>query len=322
METVLVTGAAGFIGSNLTNKLLEEGYRVVGVDNFDDTYDVRFKEAHLQPFLDNPHFILERTDIRDAEKLLSVFEREHPSYVVHLAAKADTRDAVASPDIYIAVNIQGTLNLFEAIRKTGGVKQTVIASSSSVYGNDPEVPWTEDASADHPISPYGATKRATKLLAHTYHHNFDMPIVCLRYFNAYGENNRPNMVPYIWTGKMLRGEEIEISGDGSRKRDYTYIGDIVRAIILAMQKPLGFEVINAGNNAPVSLTELLSIFEKVIGTKAKVKSRPSHSASVEVTYANVDKAKKLLGWEPEVSLEEGITRLVTWFRANRLEESK
>lgn len=321
MKTVIVTGAAGFIGSNLTQAILERGYRVIGVDNFDDTYDTRFKEAHLAPFASNANFVLHRIDIRDLSAMREIFAAEKPSYVVHLAAKAETRAAVKDPYIYTSVNIDGTLNILELCREYP-VENLVIASSSSVYGNSSQVPFTEDQLADRPLSPYGATKRAVELLAYTYHHNFDMNVTCLRYFNAHGENNRPGMVPYIWAEKLLRGEEIEISGDGSRKRDYTYIGDIVRATILAMEKPLGFEVLNIGNSTPASLNELLAVFEKVIGTKAKVKNRPSHGASVEETYANIDKAKELLGWEPEVSLEEGISRLVAWFRANRLEEPK
>ena len=321
MKTVLVTGCAGFIGSNLTKALLEKGYRIIGVDNFDDTYDTRFKEANIAPFLTNANFVLHRVDIRDVPALTAVFEADKPSYVVHLAAKADTRKAVDTPRIYTSVNIDGTLNILELCREYP-VENLVVASSSSVYGNSSHVPFTEDQSADQPISPYGATKRAVELFAHTYHHNFGMNITCLRYFNAVGENNRPNMVPYIWTEKFLHDDEIEISGDGSRRRDYTYIGDIVRGTILAMEKPLGFEVINLGNNTPASLNELLAIFEKVVDTKVKVKNRPSHSASVEVTYANVDKAKKLLDWAPTTSLEEGITKLVAWFRLNRLEEFK
>lgn len=321
MKTVLVTGCAGFIGSNLTKTLLENGYRVVGVDNFDDTYDTCFKEANIAPFLANANFVLHRTDIRDENALKSVFEAERPTYVVHLAAKADTRKAVDTPRIYISVNIDGTLNILELCREYS-VENLVIASSSSVYGNSSQVPFTEDQPADRPISPYGATKRSMEHLAHTYHHNFGMNITCLRYFNAVGENNRPGMVPYIWAEKLLKGEEIEISGDGSRRRDYTYIGDIINGTILAMEKPLGFEIINLGNNTPASLTELLAVFEKILGIKARVKSRPSTKPSVEVTYADITKAKKLLGWEPTTPLEESITRLVAWFRANRLEESK
>ncbi|MFI5260366.1 MAG: SDR family NAD(P)-dependent oxidoreductase [Candidatus Paceibacteria bacterium] len=321
MKTVLVTGAAGFIGSNLTRALLEKGYRVVGVDNFDDTYDTQFKEENIASFQGDPNFVLYRVDIRDADALEHIFETEKPSYVVHLAAKADTRKAVDAPRLYVSVNIDGTLNILESCREHP-VENLIIASSSSVYGNSSQVPFTEDQAADRPLSPYGATKRSIEHLAYAYHHNFDMNITCLRFFNAVGENNRPGMVPYIWAEKLLNGEEIEISGDGKRSRDYTYIGDIVRGTILAMEKPLGFEVINLGNHTPASLNALVAIFEKVLGIKASVKSRPSHDASVEVTYANIDKAKRLLGWEPEVSLEEGITRLVAWFRTNRFEEAK
>ncbi len=316
MKTVLVTGAAGFIGSNLTGALLEKGYRVVGVDNFDDTYDAAIKEKHLAPFLNNPNFLLASIDIRDLDVLLSIFEKEKPSYVVHLAAKADTRSAVNNPRLYTSVNIDGTLNILELARMYP-LENLVIASSSSVYGNSVNLPWKEDERADRPLSPYGATKRTTELLAHTYHHNFNMNVTCLRYFNAYGENNRPGMVPYIWAEALLNGEEVEMSGDGTRSRDYTYIGDMVHATILSMEKPLGFEILNIGNHKPVSLRELLLVFEKVINTTARVRTRPSHSASVETTYADVTKAKELLGWEPTTSIEEGVEKLVSWFRNNR-----
>lgn len=317
MKTVLVTGAAGFIGSNVVPLLLKEGYRVIGVDNFDDTYNPLFKEEQIAPYASVANFELWRVDIRDRAALLEVFTRTNPTHVVHLAAKADTRAAVEDPYPYIDNNITGTLNILE-VAKEFGVENTVMASSSSVYGNSTEVPLREDALADRPISPYGATKRATEMFAHAYHHNFGMNITCLRYFNAYGENNRPNMVPYIWAQKLLRGEEIEISGGGTRKRDYTYVGDTAAATVLALSKPLGFEVINIGNSSPLSLTELLGVFEKVIGVTAKVKERPSHKASVEETYADVTKAKKLLNWEPSTSVEEGVSRLVAWIRTNRL----
>lgn len=317
MKTVLVTGAAGFIGSNVVPLLLKEGYRVIGVDNFDDTYNPLFKEEQIAPYVSLANFELWRVDIRDRAALLEVFTRTNPTHVVHLAAKADTRAAVEDPYSYIDNNITGTLNILE-IAKEFDVENTVMASSSSVYGNSTEVPFREDALADRPISPYGATKRATEMFAHAYHHNFGMNITCLRYFNAYGENNRPNMVPYIWAQKLLRGEEIEISGGGTRKRDYTYVGDTARATVLALGKPLGFEVINIGNSSPLSLTELLGVFEKVIGVTAKVKERPSHKASVEETYADVTKAKELLDWQPSTPVEEGVSRLVEWYKANRL----
>jgi len=317
MKTVLVTGAAGFVGSNLATELLKRGYRVVGVDNFDDTYALKFKEAQVVPFLHDPNFELVRADICDKDAMQKLFERVRPELVAHLAAKADTRAAVENPYPYIDNNITGSLNIFEA-SKTTGVQNIVYVSSSSVYGNSTAAPWREDAPADRAISPYGATKRAVEIFAHAYHHNFGLNITCLRYFNAYGENNRPNMVPYKWVSAMLRGEEIELSGAGTRKRDYTYVGDTVRATIAALEKPLGYEIINVGNNNPISLTELLAVFEKATGTKANVKVRESHKASVEETYADISKAKELLGWQPEVSLEEGVARLVVWFKANRL----
>lgn len=319
METVIVTGAAGFIGSHVVPRLLASGYRVVGIDNFDDTYDPRFKEEHIVAYAEHPNFELARIDIRDRVALQNLFKRTTPSLIVHLAAKADTRAAVKDPYIYVDNNIVGTLHILE-VAKECRIEHMVFASSSSVYGNDTHIPLREDAVADRPISPYGATKRAMELFAHAYKHNFGMSITCLRFFNAYGEHNRPNMVPYIWARALLDGKEIEMSGGGTRKRDYTYVGDTADAVISALKKPLGFEIINIGNSSPLSLTELLQVFEKVIGTKARIKERPSHRASVEETYADITKAKKLLGWKPTTSIEDGVTRLVTWMRANRLKE--
>jgi UDP-glucuronate 4-epimerase len=320
-ETVLVTGAAGFIGSNLCQELLAQGFRVVGVDNFDDTYPRAFKEEHLVSCKEHSHFELVELDICDREALLALAKRVTPTYIVHLAAKADTRVAVDEPLPYVDTNITGTLNVFDASREVG-VKNIVSASSSSVYGNDEHIPWKETSSADHPISPYGATKRAGELFAYAYHHNFGLNITCLRFFNVYGENNRPGMVPYKWTRALLLGEEIEMSGGGTRKRDYTYIGDIIAGVTVAMRKPLGYEIINLGNSSPLSLKELLSVLEQATGVAGKVKERPSHKASVEETYADISKAKELLGWEPKTSTADGMARLVAWMRAHRLEESK
>ncbi|OHA17022.1 MAG: hypothetical protein A3C79_01935 [Candidatus Taylorbacteria bacterium RIFCSPHIGHO2_02_FULL_45_28] len=319
METVLITGGAGFIGSHVVRRLIDGGYRVVCVDNFNTIYNPAFKEQNVAPFLSLKSFRLERADIRDKAALKMTFEKENPAYIVHLAALGDTRNAVDNPGEYVDVNINGTLNLLELTREYK-VKNIVMASSSSVYGNTPRFPWVESETADTPLSPYGATKRAAELFAYTYHHNFGLNITCLRFFNAYGENNRPGMVPYVWTEALLKGKEIEISGDGSRKRDYTYVGDVADATILAMNKPLGYEVLNIGNNKPVSLLELLAVLEKATGKSSTRRMRPSHSASVEITCADISKAKRLLGWEPKVPIEEGIRRLIAWFRENRLED--
>lgn len=320
MKTVLVTGAAGFIGSNLVKALLEQGYRVVGVDNFDDTYNPAFKEEHIAPLLGNSNFVLYRTDIRSLDQMREIFAKEKPSLVAHLAGKADTRDAVKNPQIYLSVNMDGTLNMLELAREFG-VEQMAIASSGSVYGNNPNIPWQEDENTNFPLSAYGVTKKAVEMLAYTYHHNFGMHITCLRYFNVYGENNRPSMVPYKWGRAFLLGEEIELSGEGVRQRDFTYVGDVVQGTILALTKPLGFEVLNISNSSPASLNQLIAVFEKVTGKAVSIRKRESHNASVNEMFADNAKAKKLLGWEPKVSLEEGITRLVNWLRANRLEKS-
>lgn len=317
METVLVTGAAGFIGSNLVSTLLTKGYRVVGVDNFDDTYDPKFKESHVAPFLENKDFVLYRVDIRDLPALGEVFEKEKPTRVAHLAAKADTRRAVQEPRIYLSVNMDGTLNVLELCREFE-VKMLAIASSGSVYGNNPNTPWKEAERTDFPLSAYGVTKKAVEMLAYTYHHNFGMKIVCLRYFNVYGENNRPNMVPYKWAKAFLKNEEVELSGEGTRKRDFTYVGDVAEATVLALTSSLGYEVINIADSKPHSLMDLFAVFEKVTGVTPPVLKRESHNASVGEMYADASKAKELLGWEPKVFLEEGIERLITWFRANRL----
>ncbi|MHB0978210.1 MAG: GDP-mannose 4,6-dehydratase [Minisyncoccota bacterium] len=317
MKTVILTGGAGFIGSVVARELLAKNYKVVCVDNFsDDLYDPVLKEDNVSAFKDNKNFVLYRTDVCNLEELKNIFEKEKPELVVHLAARANTRKAVGEPQSYVDTNISGTLNILE-LSKDYKIANVVIASSSSVYGNSSKMPLNEDEPADRPLSPYGMTKRADEILAFTYHHNFQINITCLRYFNAYGENNRPDLVPYIWGNLILDDGEIEISGDGSRSRDYTYIGDIADGTIKAMEKPLGFEIINLGNSRPVSLKELVGVFEKVTGKKAKVKSRPSNKASVESTCADTRKAKELLNWEPTTPIEQGIEKLIVWLRNYR-----
>src|ERR1035437_3792135 len=321
MKTVIVTGGAGFIGSVVVRELLSKKYKVICVDNFaDDLYDPALKEYNVSAFSNNKNFVLYRTDVCNLEELRNVFEKEKPELVIHLAARANTRKAVGEPQSYLDVNIGGTLNILE-LSKDFKIENVVIASSSSVYGNSTKMPLSESEPADRPLSPYGMTKRADEVLAYTYHHNFQMNITCLRYFNAYGENNRPDLVPYIWGNLILDNAEIEISGDGSRSRDYTYIGDIADGTIKAMEKPLGFEVINLGNSRPVSLKELVGVFEKVTGKTAKVKSRPSHKASVESTCADITKAKELLNWEPTTPIELGIEKLIAWLRNYRTKNS-
>lgn len=318
MKKVLVTGGSGFIGSSTIKMLLDTtDAEVVCVDNFDDTYEREYKEDNIAEWNDNERFTLYESDITNQKNLMEIFATEEPTHVLHLAAKADTRKAVEDPYTYIDNNIIGTLNILEAC-VVAKVEQVVAASSSSVYGNDERLPWCESDTDIHPISPYGVTKLSTEHLAYTYFKNHGLPITMLRYFNAYGEKNRPGMVPYLWAKAMLTDKKIKISGDGSRSRDYTYIGDIAAGNIAALTTPLGFEVLNLGHGSPLSLNDLLELFETVTGEKAAVTSYPSHPASVEATYADTSKVEKLLGWKPTTSHEEGIKQLVEWFREHRL----
>lgn len=318
MKTILVTGGAGFIGSNLIETLLKRKAvgRVVCVDNLDPFYDPAFKKENIKPFMKNEKFKFYKTDIRNSVALEKIFEIEKPTFVVHLAAKANARQSVEEPEEYQSVNIIGTLNLLE-LSRIHKVKKFVFISSSSAYGNSAKSPFSESSTTDFPLAPYGASKKAGEVLAYTYAHNFKLPVVCMRLFNAYGERQRPDLVIYKWVENILKGEPVEMSGTGKRARDFTYVGDIVRAIELALKPGSDYEIINIGNSKPVSLSVLLKHVEKVLGKKAIVKTRPSHPSSVEATSADIHKAKKVLGWEPEVSLEDGITRFAKWLRDNR-----
>lgn len=324
LKTILVTGGAGFIGSNFIETLLKRKAvgRVVCVDNLDPFYNPAFKKENIKPFLKNEKFKFYKTDIRNFSELSKIFENEKPNFVVHLAAKANARASVKEPEEYQTVNIIGTLNLLE-LSRIHQIKKFIFISSSSVYGNIAKSPFSEMSTTDFPIAPYGASKKAGEVLAHTYAHNFSLPIACLRLFNAYGERQRPDLVLYKWVENILKGKPIEMSGTGKRARDFTHVSDIVRAIELSMKKSASnYEIFNIGNSKPVSLAKLLSHVEKVLGKKAVVINRPSHHSSVESTYADIRKAKKVLGWEPEIPMEEGIERFVQWLRKNRFKDFK
>lgn len=319
MNKILITGGAGFIGSNLIEKLLKDKSieKIICVDNFDPFYEVTFKKDNIKKFFDNKKFILYKTDITNLNSLGKIFKKEKPDFVIHLAAKADTRNSVKNPYDYNKVNILGTLHLLE-LAKDCGIKKFIFISSSSVYGNEAKVPFKENESFNLPLAPYGVTKVAGELLCYTYFHNFSLPTICLRVFNAYGERNRPDLVIYKWVQNILNNESIEMSGGGTRSRDYTYVGDIVRAILLALKKNTNYQVINIGNSKPISLKNLLFKVEKAVGKRAIVKTRPSAHASVESTCADITKAKKILGWEPKVPMEEGLKKFVLWFKKERL----
>lgn len=317
-KTILVTGGAGFIGSHFIDNALAGSTwdKVVCVDNLVVDTGTKDKKGNIKHNLNNPKLVFYKTDIKNAKAIEDIFAKEKPSVVVHFAAIADTRDAVDNPQKYIDTNITGTTNLLMSSRKHE-IKKFIFISSSSVYGNKNKAPFTEDMQTDFSISPYGATKKAGEVLAHTFAH-YGLPVVVLRIFNAYGERIRPNLVMYKWIKAILDDETIEMSGKGTRKRDFTYVGDIVDAVNKSINKNIAYEVLNIGNAQPVALKDLLKIIEKVIGKKAKVMSRPSHKASVEKTHADVKKAKKVIHWQPKTSFEEGIKRLVEWYKNNRL----
>jgi UDP-glucuronate 4-epimerase len=313
-KTILVTGGAGFIGSNYIEDMLKSSkVKVITIDNLSLDIKDLDKKINMATFIDNKNFVFIEGDIKDKVLIDEVFDKYKPEVVVHFAAKADARYAVLHPQEYIDTNITGTLNLLEA-SKNNLIKKFIFISSSSVYGNKNKVPFEETMQADFSISPYGASKKAGEVLCHTYAHNFNLPIVCIRVFNAYGERMRPNLVMYKWVENIINDNEVEMSGTGSRKRDFTYVGDIVKAVNKAISKEINYEIINIGNSDPISLKALLKTIEKILGKKAIIKVKESHKSSVEKTYASVKKAKRILGWAPSTSLEEGLTNFVSWYK--------
>ena len=316
MKTILLTGVAGFIGSSLTEKIIDK-YKIIGVDDFNDFYNPLWKKDNIKPFVDHPNFRLYETDIRDFNKLKEIYSQNKIDKVVHLAARAGVRPSIINPLLYEEVNVKGTLNLLE-LTKEFGVSHFVSASSSSVYGNQKKVPFSETDAVNEPVSPYAATKKAGEMLAYTYAKLYKIKTSCLRFFTVYGPKGRPDMAPYLFSKALLSNEEINKFGDGSSSRDYTDIDDIVDGIERVIEEEFEFEIFNLGNNKPISLNEFIKLLEKITGKKAKIKTMSRQPGDVERTWADIKKAKRLLGWQPKTSLEEGLTKFVSWFIKNRL----
>jgi UDP-glucuronate 4-epimerase len=317
-DRVIVTGAAGFIGSHAVDALLEQGCSVVGVDNFDDFYDPAVKRQNLASALRDPRFRLETADVRDAAAMRRVLSMARPDVIVHLAARAGVRPSIAAPALYADVNVVGTALLLDAAREAG-IERFILASSSSVYGDSADVPFREDDPAVHPISPYAATKRAAELLCETFAHlNPRMRIIALRFFTVYGPRQRPDLAIHKFTRLMAAGEPIPFFGDGSFSRDYTYITDIVQGVLGAIERTrsvtLGYEVFNLGESATTTLSELVTLIEGALGRKAVLDRRSPQPGDVPRTYADVSRARALLGYAPTVPIREGIPRFVEWFR--------
>lgn len=307
----LVTGGAGFIGSHLVDCLLAEGWRVTVVDNFDPFYDPAIKERNVAEHLKHEHYILHRLDIRDFPSL----RRElHDTYdvIVHLAAKAGVRPSIQKPVTYQEVNVTGTQNMLEFARERG-IKQFVFASSSSVYGVNPNVPWYEDDQVLLPISPYASTKVSGELLGHVYSHLYGIRFIALRFFTVYGPRQRPDLAIHRFARLMRAGKTIPFYGDGTTRRDYTYIDDVIRGVRAAMDyQATRYEVVNLGNNRAISLSEMVEALEKALGVEAKLEHLPEQPGDVPQTWANVDKAKRLFGYQPSTELGSGLDSFVRW----------
>lgn len=312
-KTILVTGGAGFIGSHVVKKLLAENYKVICVDNMNSYYNERIKEYNIEQLSKNSSFVFYRTDITDIKRLEKIFNKEKIKSVCHIAARAGVRASIENPHLYEQTNVAGTLNLLEVCRQYG-VKSFIFASSSSVYGNSKKIPFSESDNTDFPISPYAATKKSIELLAYTYHHLYGIHCTGLRFFTVYGPSGRPDMAPFLFVDAVYRGLPIRKYGDGKTKRDYTYIDDIALGVVKAIEKNLPFEIVNLGNNTPVDLNTFIRTIEEVVGKKAVIEKCPMQPGDVDITYADISKAKKLLGFKPTTSLKEGMEKFFTWYK--------
>jgi UDP-glucuronate 4-epimerase len=316
-QTYLVTGAAGFIGSRLSAALLARGERVVGMDNLNDYYPLVHKRRHLADLLPNSNFTFVEADLRDADAMRDLLAKHRPDAVAHLAAMAAVRYSVEHPLIYGTVNVQGTMNLLDAARLANKPRM-VLASTGSLYGSDTPVPFVETAAADRPLAPYPASKRAMELMAHSFHHLWKLPITIARFFNVYGPQGRPDMMPWKWSQMIQKGETLTLYNLGRLKRDWTYIDDIVAGFMAALDKPLGWEVINLGCSNPVENIDFVRTLEKLLGREARIVDAPTPPSEPLITFADISKARKLLGYNPTINIEEGLRRFIAWARAERI----
>ena len=317
MKTYLITGGAGFIGSSLADDLLEKNNRVVVIDNFCDFYDPQIKENNIKNDLKNDNYKLYRGDIRDKELLNKIFSENNIEVVVHLAAMAGVRPSIENPVLYQEVNCLGTQNILECMKEKR-IMNLVMASSSSVYGNSKTVPFKESDIVDFAISPYAATKKANEVMTHVYHKLYNMNVIMLRFFTVYGPRQRPDLAINKFTRLMLEGKKIPMFGDGSTSRDYTYIGDIVdgieRSVNYCLNNSNVYEILNLGNSSPVSLKEMINIIGKCLNVVPDIEELPMQPGDVDRTYACIDKAKDMIGYNPQTPFEEGIKKFVKWYR--------
>lgn len=318
---ILVTGSSGFIGSHLTELLLEESNFVVGVDNFDPYYSRIIKESNMEHALRNKNFKFIEGDIRDLELMRKIIVDNKIELVVHLAAKAGVRPSISNPSEYFDVNITGTLNVIEAM-KDAGCKNLILASSSSIYGDQTKVPFNEDDMVDRPISPYAASKKSAELLAHVYSHLYSMNITCLRFFTVYGPRQRPDLAIHKFARLIDEGESIPVYGDGSTARDYTFILDITSGINKAIKNMKGYKIYNLGESQVIKLNELIAAIENTLEKKAIINWLPEQPGDVKQTFADISKARKELGYQPQFDFKEGVCLFIDWYLKNKNELSK
>jgi len=314
MKNILITGGAGFIGSHLVDRLIAEGdWRITVADDFNDFYDPSIKRANIEEHLSNPNFKLVEADIRDFYSLHEVFNEGKFDCVVHLAARAGVRPSLTEPRLYVETNINGTTNLLELARQHA-VTQFVFGSSSSVYGENKKVPFSEDDPIFNPISPYAATKAAGELLCHTYAHLYGMRTICLRFFTVYGARQRPDLAIHKFAKLIDAGVAIPVFGDGTTRRDYTYVDDIISGVRAAIDySQTNYEVINLGESRTVELRELISLLENALGKKAQIDRQPTQPGDVPQTFAGIAKARRLLNYNPRTQIEAGISLFIDWF---------
>jgi len=316
MKNILLTGGAGFIGSTLAEKLLNEGNHVTALDNFSDFYNPLIKEHNVAPLLKHPAFDLIRLDITNYEALFSQVKNKY-DVIVHIAAKAGVRPSILDPLGYEEVNVKGTINLLEFAR-LNNIKQFVFASSSSVYGTNPNVPWTEESQIEHIISPYAGTKRAAEIQGKIYSHLHDIRFIALRLFTVFGPKQRPDLAIHKFAKLIINNDPITLYGSGDTARDYTYIDDIADAFCSAIKyEETMFEIINIGNNKPLALIELVNNLEEVLEIKPRILFETEQPGDVPLTYANIEKAQKLLNYTPKVSIEDGLNRFKDWLIKNK-----
>jgi len=314
MKTIIVTGAAGFIGWKTSEKLIEYGYEVIGIDNLNDYYDVRIKEYRLNELKKLDNFTFHQIDIENIELLDDIFKKNKIDAVINLAARAGVRYSMENPHIYMTTNANATLNLLDLMNRHG-VKKMVLASTSSLYAGQ-KMPFKEDLAVNIPISPYAASKKAAEVMAYSFHYLFGLDITVLRYFTVYGPAGRPDMSIFRFMKWIDEGTPIELFGDGSQSRDFTYVEDIAEGTIKGL-KEVGYEIINLGGGKnPISINYTINKIEELLGKKGKIENKPFHKADIMETWADISKAKKILGWKPSVDLDTGIERSVKWYQEN------